>query len=588
MYRTHTCGELRSEHIGTEVTLAGWVHKRRNLGGLVFADLRDRYGITQIVFDPDMVDDFAIADGLKYEQIIKVTGQVVARDEQNVNTDLATGTIELKATAVETLSETKAMPFEIFETNKGEEDEELRLKYRFLELRRERLRDNILFRNAMIQHIHKYMQDRNFLDIATPILTVSSPEGARDFLVPSRIHPGKFYALPQAPQQYKQLLMVAGFDRYYQIAPCMRDEDPRADRSPGEFYQLDCETSFMTSEEFHNLMEPLFVELTEDLAGKRVKHKPFPRIPYAEAMDKYGSDRPDLRFDLAMVNVTEWASGTDFKVFAEADTVRALAIPGGQELSRKEIDGLFTETAKAAGAKGLAWMKYTDGQFDGGVTKFFTPEQLEAIRSLVSLETDGIIFFGADSKEISAKALGAVRELAGKHFDLADPDEIAWAWIVDFPMYEWDEKNERVDFGHNPFSMPKGGMDALENQDPLTILADQYDIIANGLELSSGAVRNKDPKIMYKAFEIAGYSKEDVDAKFGHMIDAFEYGAPPHCGFAPGIERLVMLLRGEKNIRAVVPFPKNQKAEEPMMGSPATVDDAQLTELGLSLQERES
>lgn len=584
MFRTHTCGELRTEHTGQEVTLSGWVHKRRNLGGLVFVDLRDRYGLTQVIFDPETVDDFTIADGLKYEHIIKVTGTVVARDEQNKNTELATGAIELKATHIELLSDTKAMPFEIFETNKGEEDEELRLKYRFLELRRERLRENIIFRNKMIQHIHKYMQDRNFLEIATPILTVSSPEGARDFLVPSRIHPGKFYALPQAPQQYKQLLMVAGFDRYYQIAACMRDEDPRADRSPGEFYQLDCETSFMTSREFHDLMEPLFVELTEVVAGKTVKEKPFPRIPYAEAIEKYGSDRPDLRFDLAMVNVSEWAAGTDFKVFASADVVRALAIPGGHELSRKDIDGVFTDTAKANGAGGLAWMKYVDGAFDGGVAKFFTPEQLEELRSLVDLTENGIIFFGADTKEVSAKALGAVRELAGKHFNLADPNEIAWAWIVDFPMYEWDERNQKVDFGHNPFSMPKGGMEALETQDPLTILADQYDIIANGLELSSGAVRNKDPRIMYKAFELAGYSKEQVDAKFGHMIDAFEYGAPPHCGFAPGIERLVMLLRGEKNIRAVVPFPKNQKAEEPMMGSPASVDQAQLDELGLVIK----
>jgi aspartyl-tRNA synthetase len=583
MFRSHTCGELRTEHVGSEVTLSGWVHKRRNLGGLVFVDLRDRYGLTQVIFDPDTVDDFAIADSLKYEYIIKVTGRVVARDENNTNAELATGTIELRASSVEVLSEAKTMPFEIFETNKGEEDEELRLKYRFLELRRARLKDNILFRNKMIQHIHKYMQDRDFLDIATPILTVSSPEGARDFLVPSRLHPGKFYALPQAPQQYKQLLMVAGFDRYYQIAPCMRDEDPRADRSPGEFYQLDTETSFMTSQEFHELMEPLFIELTEDVAGKTVKEKPFPRIPYAEAMEKYGSDRPDLRFDLAMVTVSDWASGTDFKVFNSADTVRALAIPGGHELSRKEIDGAFTQAAKNNGAGGLAWMKYVDGSFDGGVTKFFTEQQLEELQSLVELKEDGIIFFGADTREVSAKALGAVRELAGKHFELADPNEIAWAWIVDFPMYEWDENNQRIDFGHNPFSMPQGGMEALENQDPLTILADQYDIIANGLELSSGAVRNKDPRIMYKAFELAGYTKEQVDAEFGHMIDAFEYGAPPHCGFAPGIERLVMLLRGEKNIRSVVPFPKNQKAEEPMMGSPATVDAAQLAELGLEI-----
>jgi aspartyl-tRNA synthetase len=583
MFRTHTCGELTEAHVGTTVTISGWVNKRRNLGGLVFVDLRDRYGVTQVIFDPDVVADFSIADGLKYEYIIKVTGIVVTRNEKNINAELGTGTIELRATEVAVLSEAKTLPFEIFESGKGEEDEELRLKYRFLELRRERLKDNIIFRNKMIQYIHAYMQERHFLDIATPLLTVSSPEGARDFLVPSRIHPGKFYALPQAPQQYKQLLMVAGFDRYYQIAPCMRDEDPRADRSPGEFYQLDTEVSFMTSREFHDLMEPLFIQLTEDVAGKTVKEKPFPRIPYAEAMETYGSDRPDLRFDLPMKHVTDWAMGTDFTVFTNADTVRALAIPGGHTLSRKDIDGAFTSAAKVHGAGGLPWIKYEGGVCDGGITKFFTKEQLTALLALVDLHVDGIILFGADTKEVSAKALGAVRDLAGKHFNLADPNEIAWAWIVDFPMYEWDERNQKIDFAHNPFSMPKGGMEALEMQDPLTILADQYDIIANGLELSSGAVRNKDPQIMYKAFELAGYSKDQVDAKFGHMIDAFEYGAPPHCGFAPGIERLVMLLRGEKNIRAVVPFPKNGRAQEPMMGSPAIVDDAQLRELGISI-----
>lgn len=540
--------------------------------------------MTQVVFHPETLTDFSIAESLKYEYIIKVTGEVVARDAKTVNKDMATGEIELSATGVEILSHAKPMPFEIFETNKGEEDEELRLKYRFLELRREKLRENVIFRNKLVTHIRNYMEDRNFVDIATPILTVSSPEGARDFLVPSRLHPGKFYALPQAPQQYKQLLMVAGFDRYYQIAPCMRDEDPRADRSPGEFYQLDCETSFMTSKEFHDLMEPLFVELTEDVAGKKVMQKPFPRIPYKECMETYGMDRPDLRFELHIKDVTEWGQASDFKVFNGADSVRALMIPGGAAFTRKEIDNEFTDVAKRAHAGGLAWMKYQKGAFEGGVSKFFTDEQLAALKDLVSVEEGSIVFFGADTWEISLAALGAVRSLAGDKLDLKDPNVVAWAWIIDFPMYEWDDKNNKVDFGHNPFSMPQGGLEALNTKEPLDILADQYDIIANGLELSSGAVRNKDPEIMYKAFEIAGYSKEQVDEKFGHMISAFEFGAPPHCGFAPGIERMVMLLRNEPNIRAVMAFPKNQKAEEPMMGSPATVDDAQLKELGLKLK----
>jgi aspartyl-tRNA synthetase len=583
MYRTHTCGQLNKELVGQEVTLSGWVHKRRDLGGLIFVDLRDRYGITQIVVNPDKVADYAIAESLKYEYIIKVTGEIVARDEKAVNKDLATGEIELMANSVEILSKAKPMPFEIFETDKGEEDEELRLKYRFLELRRERLKNNMIFRNKMLTHIRGFMESRDFLEINTPILTVSSPEGARDFLVPSRLHPGKFYALPQAPQQYKQLLMVAGFDRYYQIAPCMRDEDPRADRSPGEFYQLDCETSFMTSDEFFDLMEPLFIELTEKVAGKKVMQNPIPRIPFRECMETYGGDRPDLRFDLKIKEVTDWAKKTDFKVFNTADHVRVLVVPGGHEWSRKVIEQEFEDAAKRAHAKGLAWMKFVDGKFDGGVSKFFTAEQLEELKTSQNITENAILFFGADSWKISCTGLGAVRELAGDKLDLKDPDLIAWAWIVDFPMFEWDEKNAKVDFGHNPFSMPQGGLEALNTKEPLDILADQYDIIANGLELSSGAVRNKDPEVMYKAFEIAGYDKAAVDAKFGHMIRAFEYGAPPHCGFAPGIERLIMLLTNEPSIRSVMAFPKNQKAEEPMMGSPAEVDDAQLKELSLKI-----
>lgn len=581
MYRSHTCGELTVAHVGQEVTLSGWVHKKRSFGGLIFADLRDRYGLTQVVFHPDHMGEMGIAEDLKYEYVVKVTGTVVKRAENTVNTEMTTGEIEVQAKQIEILSTAKAMPFEIFETNKGEEDEELRLKYRFLELRRERLKNNIIFRAKMISFIRQWMESRGFMDIATPILTVSSPEGARDFLVPSRLHPGKFYALPQAPQQYKQLLMVAGFDKYYQIAPCMRDEDPRADRSPGEFYQLDCETSFLTQDEFFSLMEPLFIELTEKVAGKKVQNKPFPRIPYKEVMESYGVDRPDLRFDLKIQNVTDWAKTTDFKVFAEAEFVRALVVPGGHEFTRKEIDEEYTDVAKRAKAKGLAWMKYENGKFDGSISKFFNEEQLQKLQLTLKIAEPGIIFFVADKYEVSCKALGAVRSLVGEKMHLSDPDVIAWAWVVDFPFYEWNDDTQKVDFAHNPFSMPQGGMDALLNKNPLDIVAFQYDIIANGLELSSGAVRNKDAEIMYKAFEIAGYKKEDVDRKFGHMIKAFEFGAPPHCGFAPGIDRLVMLFTGEKNIRAVIPFPKNQRAEEPMVGSPSEVDDPQLKELSI-------
>lgn len=578
-YRTHTCGELTAEHVGQEVKVSGWVHKRRDLGGLIFVDLRDRYGLTQVVFHPDSVKDFAVVEGLKYEYVITVTGTVLARDAKAVNSAIATGTIEVQAKEITVISTAKTLPFEIFDARKEEEDEELRLKYRFLELRREPLKNNIIFRAKMISHIRGFMEARGFLDISTPILTVSSPEGARDFLVPSRIHPGKFYALPQAPQQYKQLLMVAGFDRYYQVAPCMRDEDPRADRSPGEFYQLDVETSFLHPDEFFNLMEPLFVELTEQVAGKVVQQKPFPRIPYREVMEKYGTDRPDLRFGLEIQNLDEWAKATSFKVFAEAQSIRALVVPGGAVFTRAEIDGELTDVAKRAKAKGLAWLRFAEGKFEGTIAKFFTPEELTALQTRLQPPEGSMIFFVADVTEVACKALGSVRTLVGEKQKLADPNVIAWAWVVDFPFYEWNADENKVEFAHNPFSMPKGGMDALLNTDPLQIDAYQYDIVANGLELSSGAVRNMDPAIMYKAFEIAGYGKEVVDRKFGHMIKAFEFGAPPHCGFAPGIDRLIMLLRGEKNIRSVIPFPKNQRAEEPMVGSPSEVDDKQLQEL---------
>lgn len=585
MYRTNTCGELNKSFIGQEVVLSGWVHKHRKMGNLIFIDLRDRYGLTQVVFSPDQVKDFSIVESLKYEYVIRIKGKVEKRKEENFNKNISTGEIEVIAEEITILSKAKTLPFEIFDAHKEEEDEELRLKHRYLELRREKLKNNILFRAKMIRHIRDFMDKRGFVDIATPVLTVSSPEGARDFLVPSRIHPGKFYALPQAPQQYKQLLMVAGFDRYYQIAVCMRDEDPRADRSPGEFYQLDVETSFLEPEEFFQEMEPLFIELTEKIANKKVWQKPFPRIPFKQVFEDYGSDRPDLRFDLKMIEVSTWAKKTDFKVFVEAEFIRALFVPGGEVFTRKEIDEEFTDKAKRIGAKGLAWIKFENNTFEGGVTKFFTSEQLVELKNLLAIDKNGIIFFSADNWRVSCLALGAVRDLAGEKLNLKDPNLIAWAWIVDFPMYEFNERENKIDFGHNPFSMPQGGMEALQTKNPLDILAYQYDIIGNGLELSSGAVRNMNPEIMYKAFEIAGYDKQVVDNKFGHMIKAFEFGAPPHCGFAPGIERLMMVLLGEKNIRSVIPFPKNQKAEEPMMGSPSEVEQKQLAELKIKILE---
>ncbi|MFA7314369.1 MAG: aspartate--tRNA ligase [Candidatus Magasanikbacteria bacterium] len=583
-YRTKKCGELNKSNVGETVILAGWVHRRRDLGGLVFIDLRDRYGITQVIFNPDNITNFSVAEKLKYEYVISVTGKIEIRNEKNVNKELSTGEIELVATDLRILSEAKPMPFEIFETNKGEDDEELRLKYRFLELRREKLKQNLIFRTKMVKYMRDFMESRDFLDIATPILTVSSPEGARDFLVPSRIHPGKFYALPQAPQQYKQLLMVGGMDRYYQVAPCMRDEDPRADRSPGEFYQLDCEVSFMEKEEFFQLMEPLFIELTENLTTKKVLSKPFPRIPFREAIETYGSDRPDLRYELKIKNITDWAKPSDFQVFSNAEFIRALVVPKGDIFTRKEIDEQFTDLAKRAHAKGLAWMKYVDNKFDGGITKFFNEEKLIELKNILNITENCIVFFAADDFETSAKALGPVRALSAEKLKLIDDNIIAWAWIVDFPMYEKDPDSGKIDFGHNPFSMPQGGMEALQNTDPLDIIAEQYDIIANGLELSSGSVRNTNPEIMYKAFEIAGYGHEVVDKKFGHMIQAFSYGVPPHCGFAPGIERMTMLLLGEKNIRTVVPFPKNQRAEEPMVGSPSEATPEQLKELSIEIK----
>ncbi len=593
MFRSHTCGELTAQHIAQNVTLSGWVNSRRDHGGLIFIDLRDRYGITQVVFNPTVNQAaWEIAEKLRDEFVVRVEGRVDERPKEMVNPALLTGTIEVRVSAVEILNSSKTPPFEVrFRPTEGDTadtvNEDLRLKYRFIDLRRRRMLENLEFRSRLTLFIRQWMVNQGFIEVETPILTVSSPEGARDFLVPSRLHPGKFYALPQAPQQYKQLLMVGGIDRYFQIAPCMRDEDARADRSPGEFYQLDVETSFMTQEEFFVLMEPLFIELTESLTKKTIFKKPFPRIPFALAMEKYGTDKPDIRFGLEIQDVTSLVGECDFSVFSDAakagGVVRAICATGASGMTRSQIDEL-TEVARKNKAKGLAYIIVKEDGPTSPIIKFLGDNlTTELIRELDAKPGD-IIFFGAGEKNVVAGSLGAVRSELGKRLNLIDNSIMAYCWIVDFPMFEYNEQEKKVDFCHNPFSMPQGGLEALNDQDPLTILAYQYDIVCNGVELSSGAVRNVTPEIMYRAFEIAGYKREQVDEKFGAMIRAFEFGAPPECGFAPGIERLTMLLRDEPNIREITAFPKNGKAEDVMMGAPSVVDERQLRELHIKIR----
>ncbi|MBI3957137.1 MAG: aspartate--tRNA ligase [Candidatus Kerfeldbacteria bacterium] len=587
MYRSHTCGELRPTDKAKTVTLSGWVHTRRDHGGLIFFDLRDRYGITQVTFDPKRSPDaFQTAEKVRSEYVVKISGTVVARPKNMVNPKLATGEIEVQASAMEILNAAKTPPFEIADESSAEVNEEVRLKYRFLDLRRRRMQQNLEFRATVTQFIRTWCARNDFVEVDTPLLTVSSPEGARDFLVPSRLHPGKFYALPQAPQQYKQLLMVAGLDRYFQIAPCLRDEDARADRSPGEFYQLDVETSFLEQDEFFALMEPLFIELTETLTKKRVQSKPFLRIPYKEALAKYGTDKPDLRYGLEIQDVTALVKDSGFSVFADAvkkgGVVRTITATGAAGFSRSVIDRL-TEFVREKGASGLAYITVKNGKAESPIVKHLGEDLAEKLMAAVGARSGDMIFFGAGDEALVASTLGALRGRLAAELELINPAVMAFCWIVDFPMYERNPDTKKIEFSHNPFSMPQGGMAALESKNPLDILAYQYDIVCNGVELSSGAVRNNVPEVMYKAFEIAGYSKKEVDAKFGHMISAFSYGAPPHAGFAPGIERLVMLLRDEPNIREVTAFPKNSKAEDVMMGAPSEVDPKQLRELHIKL-----
>lgn len=589
MLRTHTCGELTAHHVGETVTLAGWVHRRRDHGGVIFCDLRDRYGITQVTCNPRTgVAVHAVAETLRSEWVIQVTGTVVARPADMVNDTLATGAIEIEMTDIVVLNTSKTPPFDIDEEKAEQANENIRLRYRYLDLRRAKLQNMLANKDRFIRAMRAFFHERGFCEVQTPILANSSPEGARDWLVPSRLYHGKFYALPQAPQQFKQLLMVGGVDKYFQIAPCFRDEDPRADRHFGEFYQLDFEMSFVEQEDILHLLQELWVGLTQEFSTKEIVAAEFPRITWRDAMNLYGTDKPDLRFDMALCDVNALARDCDFAVFATAvkngGVVRALRVPEGAALSRKNIDEL-TEIAKSKGAKGLAYIVYkTDGTLQSPIVKFMGEERARAILAQAEAQPGDIVFFGADMWLTVCKSLGAVRSACGDLLGLKDHDKAAWAFVVDFPMYDMSEIEEgRIDFSHNPFSMPKGGMEALETQEPLDIVAHQFDLVLNGYEISSGAIRNHDPKIMYKAFAIAGYSREEVDQKFGHMVEAFKYGAPPHGGSAPGIDRAFMVLTDCDSIRDIYAFPKDGQGRDVMLGAPSDVTPAQLAELGIKI-----
>jgi aspartyl-tRNA synthetase len=583
-YRTHTCGELRAEHVGGEVKLSGWVHRKRDHGNLLFVDLRDHYGITQIVAETSDAA-FPALDGVRIESVITVEGKVVARDAEVVNPNLATGQVEIHAAAVTVQSAAQELPMPVF--GDQEYPEEIRLRYRYLDLRRERPHANILLRSQVITSIRRRMVEQGFTEFQTPILTASSPEGARDYLVPSRVHPGKFYALPQAPQMFKQLIMVAGFDRYFQIAPCFRDEDARADRSPGEFYQLDFEMSFVTQDDVFAAIEPVLGGVFEEFAnGKTVTPAPFPRIPYKESMLKFGNDKPDLRNPLIISDVTDHFRGSGFSRFASiveaGDVVRAIPAPNTAEKSRKFFDDM-NSWAQSEGFAGLGYATRKSGEWGGPIAKNHGEDKMSALADALGLGPDDGIFFAAGKEAQAARLAGLARTRVGEELGLIEQGAYRFCWIVDFPMYEYDEEAKKVDFSHNPFSMPQGELEALETKDPLDILAYQYDIVCNGVELSSGAIRNHRPDIMYKAFEIAGYSREDVDTNFSGMINAFKFGAPPHGGSAPGIDRIVMLLADEPNIREVVLFPMNQRAEDLMMNAPSEVSPKQLRELNIRI-----
>jgi aspartyl-tRNA synthetase len=578
-YRTHTCAQLREGDVGATVRLSGWVHSVRDHGGLCFVDLRDHYGLTQCVADPES-GVFAALKALRLETVITVTGRVVKRSVDTVNAKLPTGHVEVRIDALEVRSEAQPLPLPV--ATDADYPEETRLRYRFLDLRRERLHRNIELRSRIIQHIRRSMSEAGFLEMQTPILTRSSPEGARDFLVPSRVHEGKFYALPQSPQVFKQLLMVSGFDRYFQIAACFRDEEARADRTPGEFYQLDVEMSFVTQEDVFAAIEPVMKDLFESFSKRPSTGLPFPRIPYAEAVLRYGTDKPDLRNPLLISDVTSVFAGSDFSLFRKAiekgAVVRAIPGPGTAAQPRSFFDRLVAH-AQSLGAPGLGYVVFEEAGAKGPVAKFLSPERLAALREATGLGAGDSVFFACAAPAEAARLAGLVRTHLGELLALVDRDRFAFCWVIDFPMYELAEDGKTIQFSHNPFSMPQGGMAALRDKDPLDVLAYQYDIVCNGIELSSGAIRNHLPDVMVAAFEIAGYGRQAVEDKFGSLFQAFQYGAPPHGGIAPGIDRIVMLLCDEPNLREVIAFPMTQRAEDLLMGAPSAVADEQLREL---------
>ena len=577
-YRTHNCNELNLKNVGETVKLAGWVQTIRNLGGMKFIDLRDEQGITQIVVSADMELKDVVT-----ECVISVEGKVIERS--NKNPKIATGDIEIEAQDIKILGKCKnILPFEVNSEKAGEAREDLRLEYRFLDLRNNKLHNTILLRSQIMKTLRNKMDELGFTEIQTPILANSSPEGARDFLVPSRLHPGEFYALPQAPQQFKQLLMVSGFNKYYQIAPCFRDEDPRADRAPGEFYQLDFEMSFANQEEVLKVLEEIFIEVFTKHTDWKVDTAPFIRIPYLEAMEKYGSDKPDLRNPLIIQDVTDLFEGSEFKAF-ENKTIKAIVVPNGGAESRKFFDSMTEFAVQEAEAKGLAWVKFDEANNPvGGIAKFIDEARKEKLQSKLGVNKEDSIFFIADEFKKAQKIAGAVRLEVGNRLDLIKKGEYKLCFIVDFPMYELSDEG-KIDFCHNPFSMPQGEMDALENMNPLDILAYQYDVVCNGYEVASGAVRNHNPEIMIKAFEIAGYKEEDIKERFGALYTAFQYGAPPHAGAAPGLDRMVMLVADSSNIREVIAFPKNKKARDLLMRAPSHVTQEQLKDVHIKIDE---
>ena len=585
-YRTNNCGELTIKNVGQEVRLAGWIQKIRNLGGMTFVDLRDQYGITQVVISSEELKEQMAK--LCTESVISVDGFVVERS--NKNPKMSTGDIEIDAKKITLLGECEStLPFEV---NSEKADissvrEDLRLEYRFLDLRNDTIHKNILLRSKIIKSLRAKMDELGFSEIQTPILANSSPEGARDFLVPSRLHPGEFYALPQAPQQFKQLLMISGFDKYYQIAPCFRDEDPRADRAPGEFYQLDFEMAFATQEDVLGVIEQVIPAVFKEHTNWQVDEGPFIRIPYREAMEKYGIDKPDLRNPLIIQDATEIFKNTEFNAF-KGNTVKAIVVPNGASQGRRFFDNMTEFAVQEQKAKGLAWTKIEEGDtVQGGIAKFITEDVLKGLEEKLGAKQGDSIFFVADKLEKAQKIAGQVRIELGKRLDLLEKNVYRFCFIVDFPMYEYNEDEGKIDFNHNPFSMPQGGLEALENKEPLDILAYQYDLVCNGYEMASGAVRNHDPKLMVKAFEIAGYSEETVKERFGALYNAFQYGTPPHAGAAPGVDRMVMLIADSQNIREIIAFPKNKKAKDLLMKAPSQVSEQQLKDVHIKIRNDE-